>query len=90
MKIEEIFNHLPTLETDRLTLRKFTIHDAQDMFAYSSDPDVSRYVPWEVHKTIDDSIGFLRYILKQYDEGKLAPWAIVLKARNDGGRYITC
>lgn len=79
MKIADIFHDLPTLETNRVILRKFTIEDAQDMFEYSSVPDVSRYIPWETHKSIDDSYEFLNYILKQYEEGKLAPWAIELK-----------
>ncbi|MFS0781461.1 GNAT family N-acetyltransferase [Bacillus sp. 1P06AnD] len=45
MKLEDIFKELPTLETERLTLRKCTINDAQDMFDYSSEPDVSRFCP---------------------------------------------
>lgn len=79
MKVEDIFKDLPTLETERLTLRKFTIDDRQDMFDYSSEPDVSRFVPWETHKTIEDTNDFLSYILNQYSQGKLSPWAIEYK-----------
>ncbi|MDQ0254849.1 ribosomal-protein-alanine N-acetyltransferase [Evansella vedderi] len=79
MKISDIFHDLPTLETDRIILRKFRIEDAHDMFEYSSIPEVSQYVPWETHKSIEDSYHFLQYILKQYEEAKLAPWAIELK-----------
>ncbi len=79
MNISDVFSDLPTLETERVLLRKFTIDDANDMFEYSSVPDVSDFVPWEPHKTIEDSYGFINYILKQYEDSKLAPWAIVLK-----------
>jgi [ribosomal protein S5]-alanine N-acetyltransferase len=79
LKILDVFYDLPTLETERVLLRKFTLDDADDMFEYSSVPDVSNFVPWETHKTIEDSYRFLNYILKQYQEGKLAPWAIELK-----------
>lgn len=82
MKIEDIYKDLPSLETERLNLRKFTIDDASDMFDYSSEPDVSRYVPWETHKSIKDTTDFLEYILNQYNSGKLAPWAIEYKQNN--------
>jgi [ribosomal protein S5]-alanine N-acetyltransferase len=79
MKIEDIYNDLPTLETERLKLRKFTLDNAQDVFNYASEPDVSRFVPWEAHQSIEDSYNFINYILKQYEEAKLAPWAIEFK-----------
>lgn len=79
MKGEDIFRDLPTLETERLTLRKFTFDDAQDMFEYSSEPDLTRFVPWETHKSINDTNKFLNYILTQYSQGKLSPWAIEYK-----------
>lgn len=82
MKIEDIYKDLPILETERLRLRKFTIDDASDMFEYSSEPDVSRYVPWETHRSIEDTNDFLKYILNQYNLGKLAPWAIEYKQQN--------
>ncbi len=37
---------LPTIETDRLILRKMTPGDADAIFAYASDPEVTRYVVW--------------------------------------------
>lgn len=79
MKIEDIYNDLPTLETERLKLRKITLDDAQDVFNYASEPDVSKFVPWEAHQSIEDSYHFINYILKQYEEAKLAPWAMEFK-----------
>ncbi|MBE4909925.1 GNAT family N-acetyltransferase [Bacillus luteolus] len=79
MKISDVFDDLPTLETERILLRKFNLDDVKDMFEYTSIPDVSNFVPWETHKSIEDSYGFINYILKQYEDSKLAPWAIELK-----------
>ncbi|RXJ04440.1 N-acetyltransferase [Anaerobacillus alkaliphilus] len=79
MKISDVFYDLPTLETERILLRKFILNDANDMFQYSSVPEVSKFVPWETHKTVENSKDFISYILKQYEESKLAPWAIELK-----------
>jgi RimJ/RimL family protein N-acetyltransferase len=36
------------LETDRLRLRPLLASDEDDLFAYQSDPDVVRYIPWPV------------------------------------------
>ena len=49
MKIENIFKELPTLYTKSLMLRKITLEDAQDIFEYSKDPEVTRFVTWEPH-----------------------------------------
>lgn len=76
MEIKEIYGNLPQLQTERLLLRKITMQDAEDMFAYASDEDVSRYVTWDTHQTIEDSKGFIHFIEQQYDNGALAPWAI--------------
>ncbi|MCM3576361.1 GNAT family N-acetyltransferase [Mesobacillus subterraneus] len=82
MKIRDLYEDLPTLSTERLLLRKFNESDAGDMFEYASEPDVSKFVPWETHRTIEDTNEFLNYILTQYKEAKIAPWAIELKQAN--------
>ena len=45
-----IFRDLPELETERLLLRKMRLDDAEAMFAYASDPEVTRYVLFETHR----------------------------------------
>ena len=62
---EPIFSRLPQLGTDRLILRRMTMADAQDIFAYSRDPEVSRYVLWDAHRSIHDSRAYLRYLQRQ-------------------------
>ena len=39
-----IFTDLPELETERMLLRKMRLGDAEAVFAYASDPEVTRYV----------------------------------------------
>ncbi|WP_158598338.1 GNAT family N-acetyltransferase [Falsibacillus albus] len=53
MNVQEIYQALPELETARLRLRKITLNDVEDMFLYGSDPEVSRYVTWATHQTIE-------------------------------------
>lgn len=50
----------PPLVGDRIVLRQFRSEDAQDVFAYSCDPELSRYVEWEPHATPQDSAVYIR------------------------------
>ena len=80
MTPREAFAHLPRLETNRLLLRPMIMHDAQDIYDYSRDPEVARYVLWSAHRSIGESRAYLRYILRQYRDGAPSSWGIVLKA----------
>ncbi len=82
MKIEDIYGDLPSLETDRLILRKLTLEDATDVFEYAREPDVARYLTWEPHRSIDDSKGFLNFMIERYKDNQVSDWGIVLKENN--------
>ena len=81
-KPEDLFKNLPILETERLKLRKLSMHDAGDVFEYAADPDVSKYVLWEHHRTIADSKSYLKHVLFLYEKGIPASWGIILKEEN--------
>ncbi|MDG5789241.1 GNAT family protein [Evansella sp. AB-P1] len=85
MEIADIYGDLPTLETDRLVLRKVTMEDVSTIFKYGSDEEVSRYVTWDIHRTIADSEEFVKFVLNQYENKKIAPWAMELK---ENGKLI--
>ena len=84
-EIRRILKDLPTLETERLILRKMTPADAEAVFAYASDPEVTRYVIWDTHRTIEDSEIFLRSTVERYENAEAADWGIV---RKENGRFI--
>ena len=48
---ERIFADLPDLETERLFLRKMHPDDSEAVFAYASDPEVTRYVLCLAHRS---------------------------------------
>ena len=49
------------LTTDRLVLRFPTIEDAEDIFStYATHSDVTRYLTWRPHETVEDTRTFLR------------------------------
>lgn len=67
------------VETPRLILRKLTMADAQDLYAYSCDPEVARFVLWSAHRSISDTRFFLRCLIRQYRAGEYASYGIELK-----------
>lgn len=46
-KIQKVLSKHSVLESERLILRPFSISDAQDVFEYSSDEQVTRFLSWE-------------------------------------------
>lgn len=88
MSPRAFFGDLPTLRTERLILRKLSLDDAADMFAYAREPVMTRYTTWAAHRSIDDSRGFLAEVVNKYANGQPADFGIVLQS---SGRLIgTC
>jgi ribosomal-protein-alanine N-acetyltransferase len=54
----------PPLHGERVTLRRFQPSDAADVFAYASDPEVTRFIEWPPHRTIEDSVTYVTRRLK--------------------------
>ncbi|MDO5521091.1 MAG: GNAT family N-acetyltransferase [bacterium] len=70
----------PVLETERLTLRRFTRNDVQEVFdCWQSDPDVSRYMMWESSKEIEKAREFIDYELTMIDSDTWYRWCITKK-----------
>ncbi len=68
--------HFPDLHTPRLRLRRLRMEDAHDIYAYASDPQVTPYLIWETHRSLDDTYDFLARALHNYGDGGLPVWAI--------------
>lgn len=77
MKTADIFGHLPILETERTLLREIRENDAEDMFHYCSNPEVSRYTTWGAHQSIEDTQAFISLILQKYANKNIASWGVV-------------
>lgn len=68
--------YMPDLDTPRLRLRRLTMHDADDIYRYSKDPEVARHVLWDAHRSIGDSRSYLRYMIRRYRNHEPASWGI--------------
>lgn len=74
-------NHLGTRElaTARLTLRRFEIEDAENMYYnWASDPEVTRYLTWPAHKSVEVTEHVLRDWIGRYEAKDYYQWAIEL------------
>ena len=83
--MEAFYGYMPTLETPRLRLRKLSMRDAQDIFDYSQDPQVARYVLWEAQTSLSEARSYIRFMLRKYRLGEPASWGIEWK---ETGRII--
>ena len=64
------------LRTPRLLLRRLRKDDAEDIFAYARDPQMTPFVFWEPHRTIADTHEYLERALAGYAEGRAPAWGI--------------
>ena len=69
----------PVLETERLILRKFTYDDLNDISEYASNPEITKYVQWEAHRSKTETLEFLNIVVEMYIKHRPAPWGIELK-----------
>ncbi len=72
----EIFKSIPTIRTERLVLRKISKKDVDDVFEYSKDPEVSRYLLWRAHESKQQTRAYLSRVMKRYKAAQLYDWAI--------------
>ncbi len=74
--------HLGTkqLETNRLILRQFTMEDTDAMYRnWASDPEVTKFLTWPHHETVEISHTVLTDWVSQYSKDDCYQWAISLK-----------
>ena len=69
------------LETERLTLRRFTIEDAQAVYQnWAGDPQVTRYLIWSAHTSPEQTRRMVERWVRQYRRSDFYEWGMVEKA----------
>ena len=75
-----------TIITHRLTLRRFVMEDAEDMYrGWASDPEVTRFLTWPAHGSVEVTRMVLGSWVARYEDGAFFNWAIEWK---ESGRVI--
>jgi [ribosomal protein S5]-alanine N-acetyltransferase len=71
------------IETERLVLQRLRYEDAEQIFyTYASKPEVTRYLTWPTHITIEDTRSFLRYAIDSWNKGTDYSFGLRLKSSN--------
>jgi [ribosomal protein S5]-alanine N-acetyltransferase len=76
MSRDALYRELPSLTTERLLLRKLTPADVADVYEYCSDPEVARFMRWDVHESPERTSAVVEDILARYERGTGGPWGI--------------
>jgi len=71
------FSNIPTLKTERLSLRALHPIDAEDMFDYARREEVTKYLLWSPHSSVAYTKDYLSYIQNRYALGDFYDWAII-------------
>lgn len=87
-KLIKIFSDIPTLKTERLTLRALRRTDSQDMHEYAADPSVTEFLLWSPHTSVSYTWEYLKYVENRYAVGDFYDWAVI---ESESGKMIgTC
>lgn len=70
----------PVLESERIILRPLVVDDAEHIYqSWTSDPEVAKYMIWELHASVDDTVEWLKSVEKEIDNDHSYIWGFVLK-----------
>jgi len=73
----EAMGQYARIETARLVLMRPGLTDAEAIFErYASDPDVTRYLAWPRHRSVDDTRLFLDFSDAEWARGPAGPFLI--------------
>lgn len=68
-----------TIETERLILRRVCMEDAADIHEWSSDPEVTLFMPWPRHESMEETKRILTKWVGYYESAGTYHWGIVVK-----------
>lgn len=69
-----------SFETARLLLRLPRMDDVESIYNYARDPEVSKYLIWRPHESVEITREFLRRCIRCWEDQSAFPWIITLKA----------
>jgi [ribosomal protein S5]-alanine N-acetyltransferase len=84
MEIKDLFLEMPIFETLRTILRKMNIDDAKEMFEYSSNREVTKYLSYD-HMSIEEAEKYIQNKVEKYAQGECMIWGIEHK---ENRKYI--
>ncbi|HEY9629408.1 MAG TPA: GNAT family N-acetyltransferase [Coleofasciculaceae cyanobacterium] len=76
--------------TDRLILRRPDFLDVAAIYKLGRDPEVTRYMTWQTHKSIQDAVEFLKSCAPLWESGQEFCWVITVKPEDQAIGTVAC
>ena len=74
------YTQMKIIETPKFILRPVTLGDCEDLFEYLSQDKVVKYLPFQAHKNLSQTRGFIKsFFIDNYKKGKVGNYAIYYK-----------
>ncbi len=73
---KKLFAHMPTVECGRVRLRPYRESDVKDFNEYMSEEAVSRYLTWYPHLNLQDTKGYVDFMIRNYKKALPSDWAV--------------
>jgi ribosomal-protein-alanine N-acetyltransferase len=70
------------LKTPRLLLRRVRESDEKDMFEYTSNCDITKFLSWYPHSEITQTKKYIAHLISEYDMKDRFAWAIEISEFN--------
>lgn len=77
--LEPNFNPFPTLETERLLLRRYVPEDAEGVYSYRSNANAMKHIAKPLQTSLDEAKQMVERINGMIDTNDGIGWAITLK-----------
>lgn len=81
--MENIFENLPNLYTNRIRLRKINQNDLEQLFSFLSNDNVTRYMIIDKIQDIKVVEKMINFMIDGYKNNRPTPWAISLKENDE-------
>ncbi|MDX1930714.1 MAG: GNAT family protein [Pirellulaceae bacterium] len=78
--LEIHFDSFPTLETERLLLRRITKEDAEALFALRTNPDIIRYLDRDRDKDVAAVMNLIEVMDSSFTSGDGINWGITVRS----------
>ncbi|MEI6091626.1 MAG: GNAT family N-acetyltransferase [bacterium] len=73
----------PVIESARLRFVELSAKYAERIFEYASNEEVTKYVAWNRHETIDDTYEFLKWSRSQSEDLNHFDFGLIIKASGE-------
>ena len=77
LQYKKLFSHMPTVECGRVCLRPYREDDVRDFNEYMREEAVARYLTWYPHLNLQDTKGYVEFMLRNYKKALPSDWAVV-------------